>query len=351
MDSTEKNRKFLEAIRIWNYSLSVTASNIFGNEHYIFTDLGKSAVEKLNEKGVDFKRPTPVETINAVYSYFQSFGDFEEAYAKASGDKTEGKSEVLDLYEKWEPNSTFCCRAADMEAGGYACFRFCVMRYVLYSSFGLDIKFIDVKHDLEKNEIFVKAALLPVSWEEIRSASIVQMLKDREEALEKMSEDFSKAIEMSLDAIITADQSGVVVLWNPAAEKIFGYKQNEIVGMKVDMLVPEEYRELHRKGLERFLSTGESMLIGKIKEVEGLRKDGSKVSIEMSLSAQNIKGKWVFTAVIRDITERRKLEAELKQKYIEMERLNKIMVGREIRMGELREELRDLRAKRSGAQG
>lgn len=350
MDITEKNRKFLEAIRIWNYSLSVTASNVFGGERYIFADLGKSAVDKLNEKGVDFKRPTPVETINAVYSYFQSFGYFEEAYARVSGDKPEGKLE-LDLYEKWETNSTFCCRTADMESGGYACFRFCVMRYVLYSSFGLDLKFLDVKHDLGTNEIFVRAALLPVSWEEIRSASVIQVLKDREEALEKMSEDFSKAIEMSLDAIITADQSGVVVLWNPAAEKIFGYKRNEIVGMKVDLLVPEEYRELHRKGLERFLSTGESMLIGKIKEVEGLRKDGSKVSIEMSLSAQNVKGKWVFTAVIRDITERRKLEAELKQKYIEMERLNKIMVGREIRMGELREELRELRAKGSGAQG
>jgi hypothetical protein len=111
------------------------------------------------------------------------------------------------------------------------------------------------------------------------------------------------------------------------------------------ILVPDEFKKKHKEGMERFLRTGESSLIGKIVKVEGVRKDKSRVPIEMSLSTDNIDGKWVFMAILRDNSERQRLEDEVRNRLIEMERLTKLMVGREIKMEELRREIMALRNK------
>ncbi len=163
--------------------------------------------------------------------------------------------------------------------------------------------------------------------------------------LQRLSDNYRMAIEISLDAMVAADESGRITLWNPAAEKLFGYAKQEAVGMNIDVLVPEELRERHRNGKERFLSTGQGTIIGHVVEVEGLSRDGSLVDLEMSLSAEKVEGRWVFMAILRDDTARRRLEAELKTRLVEVERLARTMVGREIKMEELRKEIAALKKK------
>lgn len=157
--------------------------------------------------------------------------------------------------------------------------------------------------------------------------------------LQRLSDKYRMAVEISLDAMVAADEDGRITLWNPAAEKLFGYAKQEAVGMNIDVLVPEELRERHRQGMERFLSTGQGTIIGHVVEVEGLRKDGSLVPVEISLSAEKVDGRWVFMAILRDCAARRKLEEELKTRLVEVERLARTMVGREIKMEELRKEI------------
>ncbi|MBI5902199.1 MAG: PAS domain S-box protein [Deltaproteobacteria bacterium] len=157
-------------------------------------------------------------------------------------------------------------------------------------------------------------------------------------------EKFKTAVDISLDAILAVDEGGRITLWNRAAGLMFGYSEAEAAGGSIEIIIPDEYREAHRKGMERFLATGETKVIGKTVELEGLRKDGLKFPVELSLSAEKLDGSWMFIGVIRDMTIRRRLENELEQRLTEMERMNKVMVGRELKMEELRQEVRRLRS-------
>lgn len=156
---------------------------------------------------------------------------------------------------------------------------------------------------------------------------------------------FERAVVSSLDAIVATDEDGMITLWNPAAAAIFGYGAEEAVESRVEILVPEYLRERHRTGLKNFVATGKATLIGKITELEALRKDGTALPIELSLSAEKVNGRWAFTGIIRDITWRKRLEEELRQRLSETERLNRIMIGRELKMEELRKEITDLKAR------
>lgn len=336
-----------EVISLWNYSLTVCASNIFEKDApYVFLEVGRAAIDKLKEAGVVLVKDTPADTLNAVYSYFSEHGYFKDARARDTGEKFEGRWGILELYEKWPVDFDSCCWAIHNDAfNSHACFCYNVIRYALNAGFGLDLKFLGSEFRKDAGEVFIKAALVPASQEVVKSLSLLKQLGRCSEDRERVSHGFRRAIEMSLDAIVSADQYGRIILWNPAAEKITGYSGKEAKGLSIDILVPDEYRERHRTSMERFLSKGESMLIGKVTETEALRKDGTRFPIEMSLSSEKVDERWVFTAVIRDITGRKKLEDELRKRLLDMERINKLMVGREMRMEELREEIRELRSK------
>ncbi|MDQ6981944.1 MAG: PAS domain S-box protein, partial [Mariprofundus sp.] len=120
-------------------------------------------------------------------------------------------------------------------------------------------------------------------------------------------------IATSLDAIVCADEQGSITLWNPAAERMFGYAEAEAIGQPLTIILREEDRAAHEKGISQFLKTGEGALIGKVTETMGLRKDGSAFPKEMSLSTEKVEGKWIFTAIMRDITERWQAEEALRQ--------------------------------------
>src|SRR5207253_10320007 len=119
---------------------------------------------------------------------------------------------------------------------------------------------------------------------------------------------FRSVVQSASDAIILADDGAKVMFWNKSAEVMFGYREDEITGESLEVLMPERYRERHRAGFERFRITGRSQLVGKTVEFEGMRKDGTVFPIELSLASWTSGDGNYFTGVIRDITERKRSE-------------------------------------------
>jgi PAS domain S-box-containing protein len=113
------------------------------------------------------------------------------------------------------------------------------------------------------------------------------------------------------DAVVVGDaERGTIELWNPAAEALFGYPAEEIVGRLLETLVPERLRAAHRAGLARFAAVGRGPLVesGDPVELPGLRRDGTEVWVELRLSPVQHDGRWLALAVIRDVTDRKQLE-------------------------------------------
>jgi PAS domain S-box-containing protein len=116
------------------------------------------------------------------------------------------------------------------------------------------------------------------------------------------------------DAIVMIDNDGDVTYWNKAAEKIFGYSSGDMKGKNLhDVLMPDRYRQSYEKGFRKFKTTGKGSAVGKILELEGLKKDGSEVSVELSLSSVKLKGLWSAIGIMRDITERKQAEEVIRQ--------------------------------------
>jgi len=116
-------------------------------------------------------------------------------------------------------------------------------------------------------------------------------------------------LENALDCIITIDSTGHVLEFNPAAERTFGFTQQEAIGKELaELIIPVRMREQHRRGLALYLKTGEGPVIGKRIEISGVRKDGSEILVELAITAIKIDSAPIFTAYLRDITERKRDE-------------------------------------------
>jgi len=115
-------------------------------------------------------------------------------------------------------------------------------------------------------------------------------------------------IEAALDAVVSMDAAGRVIDWNPAAERIFGYTRDAALGREVaDLIVPPEFRERHRAGLARFNSTGEGPILRKHVELTGMRADGSRLPVELTVVPVQTPGPARFTAVVRDLSAAQRL--------------------------------------------
>lgn len=132
------------------------------------------------------------------------------------------------------------------------------------------------------------------------------------DAMVRASEErFRSIAESASDAIISADAAGLIVSWNQAAEKIFGYRADEVLRHALTIVIPERFRELHEQGIKRAAGGGEHRVIGQTVELAGLHKDGHEVPIELSLSTWQSEGRRYFCGIIRDVTERKKAQEEL----------------------------------------
>ena len=147
--------------------------------------------------------------------------------------------------------------------------------------------------------------------EVVRMFGTIQDITDRklaEEALKVSEERFFNVTNSTLDAIVSINETSTIIFWNKAAERIFGYSKYEAIGKPFWIILPAEYHTKFSRAMEVYNTSGKSLPRDAIMQYDGLKKDGSTFSIEMSLSGWKEKGKSFFTAIIRDITERLRAE-------------------------------------------
>ena len=122
-------------------------------------------------------------------------------------------------------------------------------------------------------------------------------------------------IDTVVDGIISIDQNGIVHNFNPAAERIFEYASNEVLGKNINMLMPEPYAAEHDGYLDNFLTTGHKKIIGIGREVSGKRKNGEIFPMDLAVNEMQIDGQRFFTGIVRDITDRKRIET-MKNEFI-----------------------------------
>lgn len=166
---------------------------------------------------------------------------------------------------------------------------------------------VKTQHELEKKMEQRTASLAAEVTQRIQSEEILQR---RESWLRSL-------IETTQDAVVSIDRRGCVVLFNAAAERIFGYTAEEIVGRKVNELMAEPYASEHDEYVARYERTGEAHAIGRIRTVTAKRKNGELFPIELSVTEIEVDEDVHYAAFIRDISEKAKLQEQL----VERERL------------------------------
>ena len=138
--------------------------------------------------------------------------------------------------------------------------------------------------------------------------ALATRVETAETALSASEDRFRSVVQSASDAIVLADVHGTIMLWNKAAEHLFLYTESEAVGQSLTRIMPARYHEAHEQGLMRLHATGVSRLIGKSVELHGLRKDGVEFPMELSLGTWKGGGETYYCGIIRDITERKRME-------------------------------------------
>jgi PAS domain S-box-containing protein len=144
---------------------------------------------------------------------------------------------------------------------------------------------------------------------------IARDITDLRDAIRQLEESEIRTrtiLETAVDAIITIDDHGLIESLNPAAERLFGYAAQDVVGKNVKMLMPPPYRDEHDGYLTNYLTTGNKKIIGSGREVVGLRKDGSTFPMDLAVSEVNLGFRRLFTGIVRDVSERKKAEEQLR---------------------------------------
>lgn len=136
--------------------------------------------------------------------------------------------------------------------------------------------------------------------------------KHIENALRASEIRLSTIIETAVDAIITVDEKGIVQSFNPSAEKIFGYRSDEMIGKNVAMLMPEPIRSAHDGDIASYLTTGVGKVINTGREVEGCHKDRSRIALDLALTEWSLEGRRYFTGIMRDISARKERERHIR---------------------------------------
>ena len=177
-----------------------------------------------------------------------------------------------------------------------------------------DGSWIDIHFTLEK----VKSEMAVYTLVTVQDIGEMRHIRDAAAKTEEMRRLIMNA---ALDAIICIDRQNRVTFWNPQAEKIFGWPSREVLGRKLsDLIIPEEHREKHDRGLERYLETGQGRSINVLLELTAIRRDGSDFPIELTVLPIKQDNGEIFCAFIRDISERKRNEMILRELNLEMSR-------------------------------
>ncbi len=167
---------------------------------------------------------------------------------------------------------------------------------------------------------WVRVSYMPVTDDENNitgafiSTTDISAKKKSDEVIRRSEEKARLLTRSALDAIITIDAAGNVISWNPQAEKIFGWLESEITGKRLSaFIIPHRYRDAHDKGMARFMETGEGPVLNNILELPAVNRTGNEFPVEISIIPIKQSGVLTFTAFIRDISVRKKAEAELRK--------------------------------------
>lgn len=143
-------------------------------------------------------------------------------------------------------------------------------------------------------------------------------------ALEANEARIRKIVDIALDAVITIDERGLVTGWNPQAEQIFGWKSEEVIGQSLtNTIIPPRYREGHERGLRHYAATGAGPVLNKRIEITALDRSGREFPVELAITPMHFDGQTSFSAFLRDITERKQAEDELRRTQAAAESANK----------------------------
>ncbi|MCG3117772.1 MAG: PAS domain S-box protein [Candidatus Manganitrophus sp. SA1] len=138
--------------------------------------------------------------------------------------------------------------------------------------------------------------------------------KQAEQARHESESRKAAILESALDCIITMDDKGRIIEFNPAAERTFGYQRDDVIGKEMAaLIIPPSLREKHRHGLKHFLKTGEGPILGRRIEMTAVRVDGTEFPVELAVVRISSDGAPIFTGYLRDITKRKQAEEELKE--------------------------------------
>lgn len=150
-----------------------------------------------------------------------------------------------------------------------------------------------------------------------RVQSLLQREAERREAAEQQSIDDQRRAETLVDtiadAVVTIDQDGLIRTFSPSAERMFGWSRTEMLGREVGDLMPDSYQRRHKDILRHYMGGGAPRVIGVGLEVEGRHRDGSTFPLELALGEWQSEGRRFFTAVMRDVTQRKALEESVRR--------------------------------------
>src|SRR5262249_3564502 len=134
-----------------------------------------------------------------------------------------------------------------------------------------------------------------------------------EDRLRASEERWRSIVESAVDGIVVIDSHGRIESFNPAAEQLFGYAAGEIIGEKVNVLMPSPYHEEHDGYMSRYLTTGERRIIGIGREVFGKRRDGTVFPVRLSVGEMSVNGERKFTGILHDLSSRIRIEQQLRE--------------------------------------
>ena len=160
------------------------------------------------------------------------------------------------------------------------------------------------------------APRLPAGWQPLAGAA-ADAFQAQRSALERIQDSEavkSAIIEAALDALITIDERGTIIEFNPSAEEMFGIERAAALGQPLaELIIPPSLRQQHLAGLRRYLETGQSRILGRRNEMEALRANGEAFPVEVAINEVRQAGRRLFTAYLRDITGRRAMEWALRE--------------------------------------
>ncbi|MDO9010571.1 MAG: EAL domain-containing protein [Gallionella sp.] len=176
-------------------------------------------------------------------------------------------------------------------------------------------------------------------WQKTQALAQLQVvnagLEERARQMaEAMSQEFRESeartrqiLDEAMEAVISADQAGRVVGWNREAERMFGYAAEQAIGRDLsELIVPSAHRQAHRLGMQRFVQTGSTTILGKRIEISAMRADGTEFPIELAISAIRRQGCYLFSAFVRDMSERKTTEEAMRIAAVTFETQEGIMI-------------------------